>query len=268
MKKWKLPGTLKLVGLLLIPCLLPGCKKTTVSSSRSASPTPVSAPKAAAVHGGSAASGLSGTVIETLESGGYTYVKLDTSSGQSWAAVRKTKLSKGQKVNISGAMLMKNFKSRTLDRVFPAIYFGSLGAGDKPIHPHGKGGKAVKDVSKAHARLGSKMVKLDQPVTRAQGATGRTVAEIFAQKQTLKDKPVAVRGKVVKLNQGILGRNWIHLQDGSGSQGAADFDLTVTSKDLAKIGDVVLVKGVLRLNKDFGSGYVYAVLLEDASVTK
>jgi hypothetical protein len=79
---------------------------------------------------------------------------------------------------------------------------------------------------------------------------------------------VAVRGKVVKYNPGIMGKNWIHLRDGSGSNEKKDNDLTVTTSDSAAVGGVVLVKGRVHLDRDFGSGYVYSVIIEDAKVSK
>jgi hypothetical protein len=100
----------------------------------------------------------------------------------------------------------------------------------------------------------------------ASGSDPRTVAEIFAQKSKLKEKVVTTRGKVVKFNLNILGRNWIHLRDGTGSQG--ENDITVTTADRVEVGDVVFVKGTLRLERDFGAGYAYPVIIEDANVTR
>ena len=105
-------------------------------------------------------------------------------------------------------------------------------------------------------------------VKKAEGTNGKTVAEIFAGKASLKDATVAVRGKVVRYNPGIMGKNWIHLRDGSGSREKKDDDITVTTLDSAAVGDVVLVRGTLHLDRDFGSGYAYPVIIEDAKVSK
>ena len=93
---------------------------------------------------------------------------------------------------------------------------------------------------------------------------GHTVAELFAGKEELADKETAVRGRVVKFNAGIMGRNWIHIQDGSGSQGSND--LTVTTDATATVGDLVVIRGKLKTDQDFGHGYKYAVLIEEAKV--
>jgi len=103
-------------------------------------------------------------------------------------------------------------------------------------------------------------------VARAEGSDGRTVAELYTQKSELSGKTVALRGKVVKYSAGIMGRNWIHLQDGSGDATAGTHDLTVTSNDTAAVGDTVLVQGTVTVDKDFGAGYFYAVIVEEASV--
>jgi hypothetical protein len=94
---------------------------------------------------------------------------------------------------------------------------------------------------------------------------GQTVAEIYTTSEQLAGKPVKVRGKVVKYNAEIMGRNWVHIQDGTGAVG--DNDLLVTSVAKAKVGDTVLVEGTVAINKDFGAGYKYRVLVEDAKVT-
>ena len=105
-------------------------------------------------------------------------------------------------------------------------------------------------------------------VEKAAGADGRTVAELWAQKGGLKDKSISIRGKVVKYNPGVMGKNWIHLQDGSGDPSKGTHDIAVTSQDAATMGEVVTAKGVVRLDKDFGSGYRYGMLVEDAKVVK
>jgi hypothetical protein len=105
-------------------------------------------------------------------------------------------------------------------------------------------------------------------VAKADAVDGRTVAEVWAQKAALKDKPVTSHGTVVKFTAGVLGKNWLHLRDGSGSREKADDDVTVTTGDAAAVGDVVTVAGTVRLDRDFGSGYSYAVIVEEAKVTK
>lgn len=101
-------------------------------------------------------------------------------------------------------------------------------------------------------------------IARADG--GQTVAEIFAAKDRLAGETVLIRGKVVKVNAGIMGKNWLHVRDGSGEAGTNDLTVTTTGT-LPDVGDTVLVTGVLGLNRDFGMNYQYPVIIEDASVT-
>jgi hypothetical protein len=101
-------------------------------------------------------------------------------------------------------------------------------------------------------------------IARAEG--GKTVAEVFAEKDQLAGQPVVVRGKVVKSNPGIMGKNWLHVRDGSGAEGTNDLTVSTTGAAPA-VGDTVLVKGPVSLNKDLGMGYVYDVIVEDAEVT-
>jgi hypothetical protein len=104
------------------------------------------------------------------------------------------------------------------------------------------------------------------PVDKA--PNGHTIAEVFAARADLVGKPVTVRGRVVKFTGGVMNTNWMHLQDGSGSAGTGDHDITVTTHDEATIGDVVLVTGTVATNKDLGAGYTYDVLVEDAKISR
>lgn len=101
-------------------------------------------------------------------------------------------------------------------------------------------------------------------IERADG--GKTIAEVFAEKDQLAGQTVVFRGKIVKTNAGIMGKNWLHVRDGSGADGTND--LTVTTLEvLPEIGDTVLVSGPVALDKDFGMGYEYDIIIEDADVT-
>ena len=201
---------------------------------------------------------VTGTVAETMDAGGYTYLRLKTAKGEVWAAVTQATLKTGSEVTIGNASWMEGFESKTLNRGFERILFGSL------IAP---GGTAAEQAPHASVASGAPDVG-DVKVEKAPGKDGRTVAEIFASNATLKGTEVAVRGKVVKWNAAILGRNWMHLRDGSGSPEKQDNDLTVTTTETVAKGDIVTVRGKLSLGKDFGAGYVYPVILEDAKLVK
>ena len=194
---------------------------------------------------------------------------------KAWAAVPKTDVAKGAEVTIEGPMPMQGFESKTLNRKFDTVYFGTLG--DAPAQPVAMGGPGAPgeppspaNMAAQHAAASTAPVPAevgDVKVAKATGSDARTVAEIFAQRTALKEKPVTVRGKVVKSNEGIMGRNWLHVRDGSGTAGK-DNDITITTNDKAAVGDVVLVKGTVRTDKDFGAGYAYPVIVEDAKVSK
>ena len=91
------------------------------------------------------------------------------------------------------------------------------------------------------------------------------MAEINTGKGKLAGKPVLVRGRVVKFNPMIMGKNWLHIRDGSGAEGTND--LTVTTDTKVKVGDLVVVSGTLSADRDFGSGYKYGLIVENAKVT-
>lgn len=104
------------------------------------------------------------------------------------------------------------------------------------------------------------------PIDPPQGGT--TIATLWQTRATLAGKSVTVRGKVVKYNPGILGVNWIHLQDGSGDAKDGSNDVTVTSEMETKVGDVISVTGTVTVNKDLGSGYMYPVIIERATIAR
>lgn len=221
--------------------------------------------------GGHAKTGevVEGTIVETMDAGGYTYVHLDTASGKAWAAVPKTTVAVGDKVAIDQAMPMVNFESPSLGRKFEKIYFGVLrGAGASPhgmaegmMNPHGlAAGSAAPGTS-------ALPIPAEIKVAKADGPSGHTVAEVFGKSKDLVGKEVRVRGMVVKVNKRIMGKNWIHLRDGSGSEEKKDHDLVITSEELPQVGATVLMTGKVVTDKDFGSGYSYAVLVEEATFT-
>jgi len=218
--------------------------------------------------------GLTGAVVETMDSGGYTYILLDTSGGKKWAAVGMTPVKVGQQVTVAGPTLMKGFKSKTLDRTFDEIYFGTL---SRPGEVHGSpaagGGLPAghPPTGGAAQKMGTRkqpVMDIGDPLDKAGGPDGRTIAEVFAQGKALADKKVSIRGKVVKINRGIMGRNWIHIQDGTGKVADGTHDLTLTTKGDAKKGEVVLVSGTVRVNKNFGAGYMYPVIVEDVELKR
>lgn len=206
---------------------------------------------------------LTGNVLETMDAGGYTYLRLDTAGGPAWAAVDQSKVKNGARVTVVASVAMDGFESRTLGRRFDRIVFGTLEMAGEG------GGHAAATLAAPHASVMSGPADVGPiKVSKAGLPDGRTVAEVFAQRAALDAKPVAVRGKVVKFLPGIMGRNWLHLRDGTGSPEAKDHDLTVTTSETVAVGDVVLMRGTVRKDLDFGAGYAYAVLVEQAKLSK
>lgn len=204
---------------------------------------------------------VSGKVLQTMSSGGYTYIELKKKSGEKvWLAVPATEIPLGSQQTFNPGMVMPNFESKTLKRTFDSIIFTELA---KPAK-----GKEAKDVSgKSPGSKGTISPDMKVKVKKASGKNAYTVAELYKNRATLNKKKIVLRGKVVKVSSNIMGKNWIHLRDGSGSHATADFNLVVTSKSIPAEGEVVLVKGTLYKNKDFGGGYKYEVIVEDAEFT-
>ncbi len=206
------------------------------------------------------AEGFSGTVTETMNSGGYTYVYVDTGSDKKWAAAPFFECMKGDKVAVPPGLPMYNFQSRSLKRSFELIYF--VGGVTKTV---GKGASAKPGMPEGHPPIGGNSGPsqvIIGKVDRAKG--GKTIADVIATKKAMVGKEVLIRGRVVKFNSNIMGKNWLHIQDGSGSEGSND--LTVTTEAMVKVGDLVLVRGVVSLDRDFGFGYKFSIIIENAKV--
>jgi hypothetical protein len=203
---------------------------------------------------------LTGKVLERLDAGRYSYLRLSTSTGEIWAAVPQSGVKVGEEVSMANPMPMEGFETKTLNRKFDRIYFGTL---QQP-----EGAETAQALQSAHSGVAEPVSAGPIKVEKAAGPEGQTVGDVFSQKLKLKDRNVAVRGKVIKVNANIMGKNWIHIQDGTGDPKIKTNDLTVTSQSSASLGDTVLVKGVVRLDKNLGMGYLFPVIIEDATVTK
>jgi hypothetical protein len=238
-----------------------------LSGACSGSETPEAAAVLPASVDASAPAGrfISGKILETMDAAGYTYVLVDAGDQQVWAAAPQTAVKVGENVTLKDGMAMRDFHSQALDRTFDVVFFvdslqGSNGAAPAP---RGSGmGQTIPghDAASQKATPGA-AVDLNN-IEKVSG--GQTVAELFAGGEELAGREVAVRGRVVKFNAGIMGRNWVHIRDGSGLEGSND--LTATTGDMAKLGDLVVIRGTLRTNQDFGHGYSYEILVEQAKV--
>lgn len=213
---------------------------------------------------------MRGTVLETMNAGGYTYVLIDTGQDQRWAATQQTVVNAGDVVQMREGMAMTGFTAKSLNRTFDIIYFvdgmQNLSASPEPVAALPEGHPAT-SLPPGHPSTDGAADAAPTDATVAALEPGQDIAYLYANKDALAGQKISLRGKVVKYNEGILGWNFIHLQDGSGDSAAGSNDLTVTSKAQAAVGQTVVVTGTVVLDKDFGAGYAFPVLVEDASVT-
>jgi len=224
-----------------------------------------------------------GKVIETMNSGGYTYLLVEAGKDRTWVAIPETTVKTGESVRYLPGMTMQDFHSKTLDRTFAALVF-SPGLENKPSgdtatkaapSPSGGGSSFASAIeaektadtppaSTSGGSGGAVVPFAEISVDKASGPNGYTVQEIFVKAKDLNGKTVRVRGKVMKVNMNIMGRNWIHLQDGSGDPLTNTHDLVVTTAATPTEGTTVTAEGKMVADKDFGAGYAYAAIIEDA----
>ena len=193
-------------------------------------------------------------VQEVIQATSYTYMKVKEADNEFWIAVTKRQIEPGATISFADALEMTNFPSKDLQRTFEKIYFVSRIVGD--------GSSESQQSMSMPLRMKPELEKKEISIEPAQG--GVTISKLFANRDSYADKTVLVKGQVTKVNLAIMDRNWVHLQDGTSDSG--NFDLTVTTKDDVKVGDVVTFEGKIALNKDFGAGYTYEVIMEEAKL--
>ena len=161
---------------------------------------------------------------------------------------------------------MKNYQSKTLNRTFDVVYFtGNISVNGAPAAPSTTAPIAAPSTAALPPGQRTMPAKTAPDLTGIKRAeNGQTVAEVITGKTKFAGKSVAIRARVVKYNAQILGKNWLHIRDGSGGPGTND--LTITTSATVKVGDLVLVTGKLGTDRDFGSGYKYPLIIEDATV--
>ena len=212
---------------------------------------------------------INGKVLQTMDSGGYSYVELQKKGGEKvWLAVPSTSIKSGSQMSFKEGVVMTNFESKTLKRTFPSIVFSNgIIDGDAKAAPKAAVNQAIPQGA-SHGSSGSVAGKEKISVPKAFGENAYTVEGIYNNSTKLDKKKVAVRGKVIKVSSGIMKRTWIHIQDGTGSEAAKNHNLVCTTTADAKVGEVVTISGTLARNRDFGSGYKYAVIVENATVSR
>lgn len=194
-------------------------------------------------------------VADVIQGNTYTYLQVKENGAHRWVAIAKSDVQSGEVYYYDEALQMTQFHSKEIDRTFEVIYFINR------ISKTPMSGSAALKMPAGHTgkvKPRSAAVKLD----KTDGE--RTLAEVFENREAFSREPFEIRGIVVKVNPQIMGKNWVHIQDGTQSEGI--FDLTITTQQQVNVGDEVRFRGKLSLKKDFGAGYYYDVIMEDASL--
>ncbi len=186
----------------------------------------------------------SAKVIESLNSGGYTYIKVQEGSESYWIAMTQRAVTKGATIEYNEQGWMQNFHSKTLNRTFDKILFAS-------------------DATTASA-LQKAPSKPDVMGSQYKQNGTITIAELFADRDRYVGKKVRVRGLVTKTSAQIMKKNWVHIQDGSSFQGQNDLVFTTKAK-MPKQGSVIIAEGLVVKDRDFGYGYFYPVIVEEST---
>ena len=233
-----------------------------------------------------------GEVSEVLTTEDYLYVQLTTDAIKIWTATPIFEVKVGDRLVLPNAGLgMPNFPSKVLDKTFGFVYFISGLITEEEYHAGiaakesseqaeqenssvstdiAPNAKAPNDITHNNIAKNNEHPLTNDEVTTLnksslEGNDTISIAELFNQKEQLLGKQVTVQGKVVKYSPSIMGTNWLHLQDGSTSTNNNN-DLTITTLAKVEVGNLVMVQGAITLNKDFGAGYKFDVIIENANV--
>jgi hypothetical protein len=193
-------------------------------------------------------------VQEVIQATGYTYLNVKEKDSNFWIAVTKREIEVGETFSFADGLEMKNFTSKDLQRTFETIYFVGNITGNEVSASAGE------QSGESPHRMKPAIVQKKISIEPVEG--GISIGELFSNRDSYANKTVLIKGQVTKVNRAIMGKNWVHLQDGT--SGSGSYDLTITTQDVVSLGDIVTFEGTIVLNKDFGSGYAYDVLMEEA----
>jgi hypothetical protein len=188
-----------------------------------------------------------------MNTGSYTYVQIDTGEEKIWAVGPRFQVKVGDTVTVPAGLAMNNYRSQTLNRTFDLVYFvgGVRVEGREQDIPAQDPKTGTAPLPRGHRPDGPKADEMPTDFSKIQKPEGgKTVQEVFQQKEDLSGQEIVVRAKVVKFLPEIMDKNWIHLQDGTGGTGTND--LTVTTDASVKVGDIVLIRGKVTTDQDFG----------------
>lgn len=195
-------------------------------------------------------------VKEVEQVGTYTYLLVKYKGTEYWVAASKLEAKPGDTYRYKGGLEMEDFYSAQLDRTFEKVIFL-----DELISANASKEKNTRDVTPGSM---AKNEKSDVHIEKSEGTI--TIAELFENPKDFEGKIVQVKGEVTKFNAAIMDRNWVHLQDGTEYKGK--FDLTATSNEDFQLGNVIVLEGKILLNQDFGYGYSYEILMENATAVQ
>jgi len=206
---------------------------------------------------------IAGKVLEVIYSSGYTYLLLDIDGFNDWVAIPEIHVTVGEEIELNAGVQMGEFKSKPLNRTFKQIIFSS---GPTEKYNEKRKAGAHKGVNMNEPAPGKKKsedaIVEGLKVEKAKGENAYNLTEVFDKRAELQDKIISVRGQVVKVTTGVMNRNWVHIKDGTGDNGANK--LVVTTKNTPEIGEILTFTGVFHNNVDFGGGYQYGIIMEDA----
>lgn len=189
-------------------------------------------------------------VEEVLNTTKYSYLYVKEGEEKFWVAISKRDVTVGETYYYKGGLLKKNFYSQEYDRTFETVYLvGNLWQ------------KKARNTSTPVPKSNHENHTVDLTVGDITPATGAIqLSELFNNKAKYNGQTVKITGKVVKVNPMIMKRNWLHLKDSSGEE----YDLTVTTTENIPLGAVLTLEGTITLDKDFGAGYRYDIIMEEA----
>jgi len=200
-------------------------------------------------------------VLESIDAARYVYILGDQDGTKKWFALTSRQVNEGDVFYYDNPLIMNDFYSKELERPFDEVLFISrVSKNSMDLIPTSTQNAPMSTKSTGKAVTAQLELKMDLPENAI------SIGQLYEQKDSYKSKKIKVHGQVVKFSPQIMNTNWIHIQDGTDFQGK--FDLTITSNEIVKLGDIITFEGIVDVNKDFGHGYFYELIVEKAETIK
>ncbi|QBA64549.1 hypothetical protein [Muriicola soli] len=197
------------------------------------------------------------TILQYTPGTKYLYAEVREGDRTYWIATQKQTIVEGSTYLYNEALLKTHFESKEQNRVYDTLYMiTALISKD-----HGMPSDSYPKSEKINTSENTLEKKGKEQLENAPSAGKVSLSDLFANPERYEGKIIQISGTCSKVSTEILGRNWVHVDDGKSGK-----ELVVTLQEVVEKGETLTIEGIVQLNVDLGSGYTYDILLEKGIV--